>query len=159
MVFWGLVGPARLFSEGALYRPMLWFFLVGFTLPIIIYALDKRFPKIGLKYLNVPLIMTSIGSIPPATAINFMAWGAVGIFFQWYLRRRALGWWTKYNFLLSAALDGGLALTSLIIFFAFSYSGVTFSWWGNNVDATTADYNGLALMTVPDGETFGLKTW
>jgi hypothetical protein len=118
---------------------MLWFFLVGFLLPIIVYVLAKRFPNSGLKYLNVPLIMSSIGAIPPATAINFMAWGFVGIFFQWYLRRRALGWWKKYNLLLAAALDGGRAVNSLVIFFAFSYTGITFSWWGNNVDATTAD--------------------
>lgn len=52
-VFCGLIGPKRLFSEGSMYRPMLWFFLIGPTLPVIIYFLDKRFPRAKLKKVNI----------------------------------------------------------------------------------------------------------
>jgi len=48
-VFWGLIGPKRLFSEGSMYRPMLWFFLIGAILPIIFFFLDRYFPKLRLR--------------------------------------------------------------------------------------------------------------
>lgn len=158
MVFWGLIGPSRLFSNGAMYQPMLWFFLVGAALPVFLYYADKKFPRLGLHYINIPVIMSSIAAVPPATASNYLAWGFIGIIFQWYLRSRAFGWWKRYNFLLSAALDGGLAITSLFVFLAFTYPGVTLSWWGNSIDSTTADYSGLPLLTVTNS-TFGPNNW
>lgn len=32
-----------------MYRPMLWFFLIGALLPVVFYCLDRRFPKMKLR--------------------------------------------------------------------------------------------------------------
>jgi hypothetical protein len=63
---------------------------------------------------------------------------------------------------LSAALDGGVALSSVFIFFVLQYPkkgtiGINTiqSWWGNTVQFNNADGNALPLLTVPDGQTFG----
>lgn len=32
-----------------MYRPMLWFFLIGALLPAVFYCLDRRFPKMKLR--------------------------------------------------------------------------------------------------------------
>jgi hypothetical protein len=58
------------------------------------------------------------------------------------LRRYRYNWWSRYNYLTSAALDSGVAIAGLIIFFALqSYTiddgeggrkKITMPfWWGN----------------------------
>ncbi|KAJ4264521.1 hypothetical protein NW762_005723 [Fusarium torreyae] len=43
---WGALSPQRFFEQGALYRPLLWFFLLGALLPIAVYILRTRvFPQ------------------------------------------------------------------------------------------------------------------
>lgn len=64
--------------------------------------------------------------------------------------------------MLSAALDSGVAVSVVIIFFCLQFPkngsiGLTTvqSWWGNTVSFNTADGLKTPLLTVPDGETFG----
>lgn len=67
----------------------------------------------------------------------------------------------QYNYVTSAALDVGLALTSLAIFFFIQLpvNGSMPGWWGVNV-IDTIDYEGGAVQTVlPKGQAFGPKTW
>jgi len=33
------------------------------------------------------------------------------------------------------------------------------TWWGNTVYVNTADSNGVAYKTIPDGGTFGPSSW
>ncbi len=112
-----------------------------------------------LLQIHVPVIFASTASIPPATAANYIAWGGIGLFFNWYIRRRYLAWWTKYNYLLSAALDAALAVATFLIFFCLSYSGVELNWWGNTVAYANADAMGTPLDVVPEGGHFGPDTW
>lgn len=62
-----------------------------------------------------------------------------------------------YNYITSAALDSGLALCTILIFFALLLPKVNPpNWWGNNVVGTTLDAQGAAVQIVlPKGETFG----
>jgi len=69
----------------------------------------------------------------------------------------------QYNYVTSAALDVGLALTSLAIFFFIQLpvNGTMPSWWGVDV-INTADYAGGAgavKLHPPKGEFFGPKVW
>ena len=83
----------------------------------------------------------------------------MGLVFNWTIKRRFRDWWTKYNYLLSAALDSGLAITTFLVFFCLTYPGVELNWWGNTIAYTTADGLGTALDSVAPGETFGPKNW
>ena len=63
--------------------------------------------------------------------------------------------------MLSAALDSGLAIGQIVIFFCLQFPrngtiGATTiqSWWGNTVAGNTADANRLPLLT-PGNGTFG----
>jgi hypothetical protein len=40
----------------------------------------------------------------------------------------------RYNYILSAALDAGVALSVIVIFFCVQYpkGGVEVNWWGNS---------------------------
>ncbi|KXN83350.1 Sexual differentiation process protein isp4 [Leucoagaricus sp. SymC.cos] len=125
-----VIGPGLQFSKGQTYYRMdenlviiialLFFFLVGAVAPVIPWVLSKKWPNSFLKYVN-PVIFNGTGLIPPATAINYVPWAAVGFIFQYVVRRRHFSWWTKYNYVLSAALDSGVAISIVIIFFCLQF--------------------------------------
>ncbi|KAF8258596.1 OPT oligopeptide transporter [Lactarius quietus] len=165
-ILWGLIGPQRIFSHGRLYYGLLFFFLIGAVLPIIQWILHKKF-KIGLmRYLNFPIIFSSMIAMPPATPINYVPSVLICFIFNYVIRRRHFSWWAKYNFILSAALDASYAIGVVFIFFALQYPdngniGLNSiqNWWGNTVFLNTADAKGTPIKTVADGQTFGPKSW
>ena len=55
---------------------------------------------------------------PPALSIT---WAIVGFIFQYVIRRRHFSWWTKYNYVLSAAMDSGVAVSIVVIFFWYIF--------------------------------------
>ncbi|KAG5981536.1 hypothetical protein E4U55_002840 [Claviceps digitariae] len=162
-VIWGLIGPDRMFSPGRVYSSLFLFFALGAILPILVYLAAKRWPKspLPLQSIMTPLIFGGAGAIPPATPLNYFSWGIVGFLFQYWIKKRHFGWWSRLNFLTSSGLDLGLALATLFIFFAFSMRGIEAPrWWGNDVVTSTMDAQGTAIQgRVMEGERFGPETW
>lgn len=154
---WGGIGPSRVFGHKSLYYPILWFLLIGALLPIPFYLLAKRYPSSKFKYVNIPVAFSGASTIPPATGINIASWTLVGLIFQYYVRKRHLGWWVRFNYILSAALDAGTALGLIIIFLALQLpkGGITLNWWGNTVWQNTADAIGLPALLLAPNQTFG----
>ena len=104
--------------------------------------------------------------VPPATAINYVPWTIVGFVFNYLIRRRNFNWWTKYNYILSAGLDSGVAISIVVIFFTLQYpkggtigANTIATWWGNTVGVNTADGASAALQAVPPSCTFGPTSW
>ncbi|TFK67680.1 OPT oligopeptide transporter [Pluteus cervinus] len=135
-IIWGVIGPGLQFSRGQTYYPLLFFFLIGAACPLITWAVYRRYPKSWIKYVN-PVIFNGTGLIPPATALNYVPWALVGFIFQYVIRRRNFAWWTKYNYVLSAALDSGLAVSIIVIFFTLQFpkngtigENNILVWWG-----------------------------
>lgn len=161
-VIWGGIGPQRLFNPGELYNPILYFFLIGAILPIPFYLLARRYPLSFWRYVNVPVFLAGISVLPPATGINFSSWIVVGAIFQWFMRRFHFRWWMRYNYILSAALDSGVAIALIAIFFILQLpkGGINFNWWGNTVYMNTLDAVGVAFKQLaPPSTTFGPTTW
>lgn len=77
------------------------------------------------------------------------------------IRKRHFNWWSRLNYLTSSGLDLGLALSTLVIFFAFTLNNINPpSWWGNNVVFSTMDAQDKAIQVVlPPGSTFGPTKW
>ncbi|KAL0073786.1 OPT family small oligopeptide transporter [Phycomyces blakesleeanus] len=131
-IIWGVIGPGRMFGVGSQYSATLYFFLIGFLLPIPFWFLSKRFPeRKWLSYIHIPLILNSTGMMPPAMPINFSMWCATGFIFMYWLRKYRHEWWSKYNYVTSAAFDSGTAIAGLVIFGVVTGSGYTPDWWGN----------------------------
>jgi hypothetical protein len=103
----GLIGPSRQFGAGALYHPEVYALIVGAFLPIPFWLWQRRRPGSVLRYVNVPVFLNGVMYLPPATGINYSSWFAVGFVFQYLLRRRNFAWWSKFNYITSAALDSG----------------------------------------------------
>ncbi|KAG0328110.1 hypothetical protein BG000_000645 [Podila horticola] len=134
-VIWGAIGPARVFGnlDGALYSPVQWGFLVGAILPIPFWYASKKFPHIAwLKYVHWPVLLAATSNMPPALPYFYTNGLFLGFVFAFVLRRYRYDWWARYNYLTSAALDTGVALCGLAIFFALqSWEGKMPNWWGN----------------------------
>lgn len=66
-ILWGVVGPRRFFGEGALYRPLIWAFPVGFVAPILIWLIGRRTTEGSIwRKINLPVLFGSLSWIPPA---------------------------------------------------------------------------------------------
>lgn len=154
-VVWGVIGPARQFSQGQIYygelytaRPGCYVSVTQFyeqvwcssssavlsvrqlctSIPgntpiapseissmtqlhtMCLYRADPGY--------SFPVIFSGTAAIPPATAVNYVPWAIIGFIFQFVIRRRHFSWWAKYNYVLSAALDAGVAIGALFVFFA-----------------------------------------
>lgn len=67
-----------------------------------------------------------------ATPLGFSSWAIVGLVFNHWIRRRWTGWWQTYNYVTAAALDSGLIIATIIVFFAITFPGVKVpDSWGN----------------------------
>jgi len=165
-IIWGVIGPANIFSQGKMYYGLIFFFIIGAVGPAVPWALSRWRPNSFLKYVNLPVIFTGTGNIPPATAVNYIPPAIVGFIFNYVIRRRNFAWWSKYNYVLSAALDSGVAVSTILIFFCLQYpmngaigAGNIAVWWGNTVYLNTLDGQGTALLSPPVNGTFGPATW
>jgi len=160
-IIWGAIGPARMFSGKALYANLQWFWLVGAVTPVITWFFARRYPKSVWRYVNLPLVYGGSGWLPPATSYIYYSWAIVGLIFNFWIKRRWSGWWLQYNYITSAALDCGLIVSTIVIFFALSMSNSTAPQWFGNLDVfETLDFKAKAVTKhVPPGETFGPDTW
>lgn len=66
-----------------------------------------------------------------------------------YIRRRWLAFWSRYNYVVSAALSTGIAIAAVFIFFAVAYHGIEIDWWGNSAD-TGCESDACTLLKLPD---------
>jgi len=133
-VIWGVVGPAKMFGPGTLYHSLMWWFIIGALIPIPTWLISRRYPDSWFQYIHWPVILGATAIMPPAQPVMYPSWFIVGFFFQFYLYRYRHEWWRKFNYVFSAAMDSGVAISGVIIFFAFQYHPVTLDWWGTQED-------------------------
>lgn len=130
-VIWGLIGPARLFGKHGYYKSLNWFFVIGAAGPLIVYLCHKAFPsKKWIPLINLPVLLGATGNMPPATAVNYNSWIIMGVIFNYFVFKYRKGWWTRYNYVLSAALDAGLAFATLLLYFGLQMMEISLDWWG-----------------------------
>ncbi|KAE8374186.1 OPT oligopeptide transporter protein-domain-containing protein [Aspergillus bertholletiae] len=158
-LIWGALGPGRNFSPGQIYGNLLWFFLAGPLVVIITYLIGRRWKK--ANYVSWPVAFGAMSLVPPATGISFSSWWIVNFIFNGLIKRRKPAWWSKYNYVLSAALDCAVAVATVIIFFCITLPAGPLNWWGNTVSSRTADGKGTPWKALPDSGYFGPRkgTW
>ncbi|KAL1817652.1 hypothetical protein ACET3Z_020226 [Daucus carota] len=130
-VIWGLVGPRRIFGPYGNYGALNWFFLGGLMGPVIVWMFHKAFPKqTWIPLINLPVLLGATAAMPPATALNYNSWILIGTIFNFFVFRYRKKWWQKYNYILSAALDAGVAFMAVLLYFSVNMEGRGIYWWG-----------------------------
>ncbi|KAK4365541.1 hypothetical protein RND71_016899 [Anisodus tanguticus] len=134
-VIWGLIAPRRIFGDLGTYGMVNWFFLFGAIAPVLVWLAARAFPKQEwIKLINMPVLIGATGMMPPATAVNYTTWIIVGFLSGFVVYRYKPDWWQRHNYVLSGALDAGLAFMAVLIYMCLGLENITVNWWGNDLD-------------------------
>lgn len=156
-IIWSL--PKYLFSPGRIYNPLMWFFLIGLLAPIVVFLIQKKFPKVSFfKYLHTPVFFTGTNNIPPSTPYNYSLFFGMS-FMLFLIRKNWPLWFSKYNFVTGAGVETGVAIAVVIIFLCVQFPGGHLDWWGNTVYKNTGDLKSQKFYVLKEGETFGYDKW
>lgn len=154
-VLFGSLAPRRVFGSGAQYTAVLAAFPVGLAFPIIYYYATRRLPKKHWLTKIHPVVIFSGGHVWSPYNLAYMWPAVIPGWLSWVvIRKRYLTFWSKYNYVLSAAWQTGIALAALVIFFAVSYHGADINWIGNSADSG-CEVDACTRLKVPEGEFFG----
>ncbi|KAJ0384647.1 hypothetical protein COL922a_007962 [Colletotrichum nupharicola] len=181
-LMWGLLGSERMFVS--FYPILKWCFLIGTLIAIVFlvgqgygpkylpgvreklrvklspktFALLDRtlFPFVAsLLWLNPVLVIQGIQHWAPSN-LSYKTPGMIlGFIFMYWLPRHRLAWWEKYNYVLSAALTAGVAVSALVMFFAVGYNPIALKWWGNTVSGAGVDGSQVGILPIPERGYFG----
>ncbi|TNY19127.1 peptide transporter MTD1 [Rhodotorula diobovata] len=116
-VTWGALAK-HMYGPSGTYLVIPLAVVIGLACPLPFYALHRFFPCLGADKVVVPLFVYAFGYLN--AGINSQNFFCVVLAFvsQWYLRKHRSTWFRKYNFLLSAALDGGTQVFVFVATFA-----------------------------------------
>jgi len=125
-----------MFSVGARYQWVTISYLTGFLVPFPFW-IAYRYTKLEFfRYINLGIILWYMGWLFVGINSSILSYFLAGFVAQWYLRRYHPQIFVKYNYLVSAALEGGTQVIVFILSFAVfggSGSAVLFpTWAGNN---------------------------
>jgi len=134
-VIWGLIGPRRIFGDLGTYEKVNWFFLGGAIAPLLVWLAARSFPQQEwIRLINMPVLIGATGMMPPATAVNYSSWIIVGFLSGFVVFRYKPEWWKRHNYVLSGALDAGLAFMAVLLYLCLGLEDIGMSWWGNDLD-------------------------
>ncbi|KAI4765438.1 OPT superfamily oligopeptide transporter [Aureobasidium sp. EXF-3400] len=129
--------PAELFSIGGRYEWVTISYLIGFIVPVPFWLAYRYTKHPFFKYMNVSMILWYMGWLFVGINASIMVYFIIGFVSQWYVRRLYPELFVKYNYIVSAALDGGTQVLVFILTFAvFGGSGKArpFPTWAGNPD-------------------------
>ncbi|KAJ3717209.1 OPT oligopeptide transporter [Lentinula guzmanii] len=140
-ISWGALAK-QLYSPSGRYGIVPMSILIGLAVPIPFWLLHRKWPKAHFDSVITPMITVEIGYL--AGGINSSVFNTflLCIFSQFFIRKYHPRWFRKYNFLLSAALDGGTEVMVFVYSFAVGGAGgrvIDFPNWALN-PAGNPDY-------------------
>jgi len=129
----------HMFSIGARYQFVTIGYFFGFFAPLPLYLLHRFFPEKRIfSYFNTSIITWYMGYLFIGINASVTMYYMIGIFGQYYLRKYRPKYFVKWNYLISAAMDGGTQVLLFLLTFAVNGgSGVSHpfpTWAGNRLD-------------------------
>nr|KAJ3420144.1 hypothetical protein HK105_006035 [Polyrhizophydium stewartii] len=111
---WGAIGPARFFGPSSPYFSLNLAYLLGFIMPILPWAGNKVFPHPYWRLVHLPVMASAVPSPGGIMSSNFTG-TLIGFIFMYLIFNYHHAWWTKYNYVLAAALSAGSGIAVLIL--------------------------------------------
>jgi len=134
-IAWGALAGPMFSSPNGTYKIVPIALAIGIFLPLPFYFAHRLRPTWGFKHINTAVIMqySCFLAVGVNTSVNASMF--LGVLSQWWVRTRYPRWFTKYNYIVAGALDGGTQVIVFILNFAiFGAAGNAFAfptWWGN----------------------------
>ncbi|KAG1875141.1 OPT oligopeptide transporter protein-domain-containing protein [Suillus tomentosus] len=134
-IAWGGLAH-ELFSYGQRYQWVPLSYLIGLVAPLPFWIIHRYWPRLRMDYYYTPIICAYIGWLCVGINSSILSYFTVAFLSQWWLRTRYPRWFTKYNYLVGAALDGGTQV--MVFFLSFAVQGAAGkahlfpAWWGAN---------------------------
>ncbi|GJY17957.1 RNA-directed DNA polymerase, eukaryota, reverse transcriptase zinc-binding domain protein, partial [Tanacetum coccineum] len=123
--------PKRIFDPLGNYGALNWFFLGGIMGPVVVWLCHKAFPTVSwIPLINLSVLLGATAYMPPAAAVNYNSWILVGTIFNFFVFRYRKMWWKRYNYILSVALDAGVAFMAVLLYFTTGLEDISVHWWG-----------------------------
>ncbi|KAJ7107983.1 peptide transporter MTD1 [Mycena crocata] len=116
-VSWGALGK-DLYAPGSRYGIIPFSILIGLIVPVPFWIAHRYFPKLGANHVMTPVLCWTLGYLSVGINTSVFTTFLLAVFSQYYLRRYRPRWFRKYNFLMSAALDGGTQVMVFVYTFA-----------------------------------------
>jgi len=134
-IAWSIAGD--MFSIGQRYQWVTIAYLLGFLVPFPFWIANKYWPHPFWEYINLSIILWYMGWLFVGINSSIPVYFALGYVAQFYLRKYRPALFVKYNYIGSAALDGGTQVLVFILTFAvFGGGGKEHDfpiWAGNNI--------------------------
>src|SRR5258708_5197378 len=109
----------KLFSIGARYQWVTAAYLLGFLIPFPFYIMHRLFQHQRIwSFLNLSIILWYLGYLFVGLNASITSYFLIGAFGQFYLPKYRPKYFVKWNYLVSAALDGGTQVMVFIATFA-----------------------------------------
>lgn len=129
----------EMFSFGQRYQWVSAAYFFGFLLPVPFWIMHKFFPQQRIwSYLNLSIIFWYMGYLVVGVNSSVWIYFVIGFVGQWYFRKYRPRQFIKWNYLVSAGMDGGTQVMVFLLSFAVAgASGVARpfpEWWGNNIN-------------------------
>ncbi|KAJ7207394.1 OPT oligopeptide transporter [Mycena haematopus] len=121
-VSWGALAK-ELYSPSSTYALVPLSIIIGLFVPIPFYILHRYFPKAHFNSVITPMLTVQIGYLSGGINSSVFMTFLLCIFSQYYLRKYRPNFFRKYNFLMSAALDGGTEVMTFVYSFAVGGAG------------------------------------
>ncbi|KAH9710957.1 oligopeptide transporter 1 [Citrus sinensis] len=128
-IIWGLIGPRRIFGDLGYYSSVNWFFFAGAVAPVLVWIAHKAFPnRPWIRHITMPVLLGATVNMPPATAVNYTSWILIGFASGFIAYRYYRDWWSRHNYVLSGALDAGLAFMGVLLYLCLGMEHISLNW-------------------------------
>lgn len=133
-----------MFSIGSTYAWVVLALPLGLAVPLPFYALHRLFPKAGFDLLVTPLLCFFLGFLSVGINSSVTTYFILGFFVQFWVRKRYPKWFIKYNYVLAAAISGGVEMCVFLTTFTVqggSGKAIEFPpYFGNNFHEGNVDF-------------------
>ncbi|KAI3614519.1 oligopeptide transporter [Moniliophthora roreri] len=133
-IAWGALAK-HLYSPSSRYGVIPLSILIGLAVPVPFWLLHKKFPTWKFDQVITPILTASIGYFNVGINSSAFTTFLLCLISQFWLRKYHPRWFRKYNFLMSAALDGGTEVMVFVFSFAVGGAGgkvIPFPTWALN---------------------------
>jgi hypothetical protein len=136
---------SKMFSVGSRYEWVTLAFLLGFIIPIPAYIAYRLTGNKNWGYINPSIILWYMGNLFVGINSSLTMFFILAFVSQFYIRKYHPKLFVDYNYLVSAAMDGGTQVMVFILTFAVaggSGKARPFPTWAGNPDLSVhnADY-------------------